>query len=241
MSGHRKIILTSRSSRRARALRLPIDRLHHRQRHQRRQRRALVVADDPGRREPQGGRAGDRLRRFERRLARPDDREARPWRQGAGEGHDRRLHRFECGLLDPRRRVGRRRDGSRYRNPGRRSAGRRQTSAPGWWGSLLDLASQVVSSDKTSAVAVSAPGGVRITAGELRSAIAALKTLDVGSLETAVAAQLVNVADDETAANEALVGRGDIRSPSRDARGPRQGRRSRRAARPSPIGAPIPS
>ena len=58
-------------------------------------------------------------------------------------------------------------------------------SAPGWWGSLLDLASQVVSSDKTSAVAVSAPGGVRITAGELRSAIAALKTLNVGSLETA--------------------------------------------------------
>ena len=77
-------------------------------------------------------------------------------------------------------------------------------SAPGWWGSLLDLASQVVSSDKTSAVAVSAPGGVRITAGELRDAIAALKTLDVGSLEAAVAARLVNVADDETAANEAL-------------------------------------
>ncbi len=77
-------------------------------------------------------------------------------------------------------------------------------SAPGWWGSLLDLASQVVSSDKTSAVAVSAPGGVRITAGELRSAIAALKTLDVGSLEAAVAARLVNVADDETAANAVL-------------------------------------
>ena len=32
--------------------------------------------------------AGDRLRLFGRRLARPDDREATPWRQAAGEGHD---------------------------------------------------------------------------------------------------------------------------------------------------------
>jgi hypothetical protein len=77
-------------------------------------------------------------------------------------------------------------------------------SGPGWWGALLDLVSQVVSSEKTSAVAVSAPGGVKITAGELRSAIAALKTLDVGSLETAVRLRLADVADDETAADDVL-------------------------------------
>ncbi|HEY1453764.1 MAG TPA: hypothetical protein VGF57_09915 [Roseiarcus sp.] len=77
-------------------------------------------------------------------------------------------------------------------------------SGPGWWGALLDFASQAVSTEKTSAVAVSARGGVKITGGELRSAIAALKAFDVGSLETAVRLRLADVADDEAAADDVL-------------------------------------
>ena len=97
-------------------------------------------------------------------------------------------------------------------------------SAPAWWGALLDLASKAASTGSASTVAISGPKGVRITAGELRSAIAALKLLDVGSLETAVRARLANVADDEAAANEGAHGGSDVRSPGRDARGSRQGR-----------------
>jgi hypothetical protein len=61
-----------------------------------------------------------------------------------------------------------------------------------------------LSSPSRTAVAASAPGSLKITAGELRSAIATLKMLDVGSLETAVGSRLANVADDEMAANEVL-------------------------------------
>jgi hypothetical protein len=69
---------------------------------------------------------------------------------------------------------------------------------------MTDFASQAAASQKATTVAVSAPDDVEITAGELRSAIAALKSLDVASLETAVGSLLANVADDEIAANEVL-------------------------------------
>jgi hypothetical protein len=69
---------------------------------------------------------------------------------------------------------------------------------------MTDFASQAAASQEATTVAVLAPGGVEITAGELRGAIAALKSLDVASLETAMGSLLANVADDEIAANEVL-------------------------------------
>jgi hypothetical protein len=69
---------------------------------------------------------------------------------------------------------------------------------------MTDFASQAAASQEATTVAVSAPDGVEITAGELRSAIAALKSLDIASLETAMGSLLANVADDEIAANEVL-------------------------------------